>query len=233
MKRRIALGGYSASGKTTASEYLEGTHGFMRLGFATPLYELGMIHSRLRQPGYTWQDAQDDVISWVVNRTRSVLPNERLKIKLALAILEAYQQVQPQPGKNRTLLQLIGTEVGRGVSKTLWTKMFERDAVKMAPYHDLVNDNLRFVNEVDSCDSVGFVKVFIDAPEEIRAKRYEAAYGVPMTEEQKNHPSEAELEEVKARCDHIVDNSGDDPYHMRLRLDVIVRGGIGGGASNG
>jgi hypothetical protein len=126
-------------------------------------------------------------------------------------------------GKNRTLLQLLGTEVGRSWDENLWTNIFEAKVEELGPNAKIVNDNLRFPNEFDSLERLNFTTIYLDTPTDIRASRYLREYGQPMNEAQLGHSSEAHLDEIRDRCDHVFLNT-DNKGWLKGFLDETVTG---------
>lgn len=225
--KRIALGGGFGSGKTTAAKYLVEDHGFTILGFATPLYELADLH---RLPRIRWPE---EIARWTARNLTPLLSPPELE-EFAWLALEAFRQTPVVEGKNRTLLQRLGTEVGRRIDPRLWIRLFARNVRELGPDAKICNDNLRFENEFYACRDLGFRTVYLDVPKGLAAARYEAEYGQPPTPEQLAHSSEGELETIRLLCDHVLDNSG-GLARLYVALDGLVRcgearvGGWGGG----
>ncbi len=214
---RIGIAGAAGSGKTTAANYLVKKYNFKILGFATPLYKLGEIHSKVTP--VDWLGA---VVDWA---DEYLLPlgystSERWWfIYKTLDIMDETPIVRNK--KNRTLLQFIGTEVGRGLDENLWTNIFENKVEELGDV-SIVNDNLRFPNEFECLDRLGFVTIFIDVPLEMRNLRYVQQYGVEMTDEQLHHPSEAYLDQIRDKC-NINYHNIDTIDFLHLFLDNLVQ----------
>lgn len=213
---KIGIAGATGSGKTTAANYLM-DQGYTVLGFATPLYELGGIHQQPRDQWYFF------LMEWTVDNLRPMGYQVEDRIWFADKAHEVMEKVPVQNGKNRTLLQLLGTEVGRKLDENLWTNIFERKVIDLGPEAKIINDNLRFPNEMDSLERLNFVTVYIDVDPEVRASRYEIEYGVKPTPEQLSHASEAHLDEIKERSTFIVDNNG-HPDEMLKFFSALTRG---------
>ncbi len=200
---RIGIAGAAGSGKTTVANYLVKKYNFRILGFATPLYKLGEIHSKVTP--VDWLGA---VVDWA---DEYLLPlgystSERWWfIYKTLDIMDETPIVKNK--KNRTLLQFIGTEVGRGLDEDLWTNIFENKVEELGNAR-IINDNLRFLNEFDTLDRLGFITVFIETPLDLRMERYEKEYGEPMNEKQLSHSSEAYLDQIRDKCDLEIVNTG-------------------------
>lgn len=220
MIERVAFGGKICAGKTEAAEYLIGRKGFTLLGFATPLYELGEIHERgTPENAVEWFAGVSD---WMYRYLFPLGYGFTRRSQFKRMVLDVFERVEPTPGeKNRTLLQLLGTEVGRVFDEDLWVRLFERNLGVLPPGARVVQDNLRFPNEFDASERLGFVTVLIEAPEEVREARYRAKYGRDLTPEEKAHPSEAYLDELAPRFAHRVSNGG-TPEELYRQLDGVL-----------
>lgn len=212
----IGVAGYAGSGKTTVAKHLVEKHGFQLLGFATPLYELGNIHN---VPKDYWHSM---VYGWTDKYLRPVEYMYRDRWNFVYNALDVMERVPVQEGKNRTLLQLLGTEVGRALDEDLWTKIFEAKVEELGPDARIVNDNLRFPNEMECLQRLDFWTIFIDVPIEIRAARYYDEYGVTMDVNQLAHSSEAYLEEIKFHVHEVYSNVGDKKDLIEF-VDSVVK----------
>ena len=216
---RIAIGGGFGSGKTTAARYLVEEHGFKILGFATPLYELAELH---RMPRVRWPE---EIARWTAQNLTAIFTPLQLDA-FAWWSLEAFCAIPVEEGKNRTLLQRLGTEVGRGIDPDLWTKLFARRVRALGPDAKIVNDNLRFVNELECCRDLGFKTLFLDIPPALAAVRYEREYGRGATPEQQAHASEAELGDVRLMCERVYNNSRARDWLYRALDDLVLSGDL-------
>lgn len=217
MVKRIGIAGAAGAGKTDAAEYLRDVHNFKILGFATPLYKLGDIHNT---PSIQWHSR---VYGWTQDYLKPLGYSDSECWWFTYQSLDVMDDTPVKKGKNRTLLQLIGTEVGRELDENLWTNIFEHKADSDSG--SIVNDNLRFPNEFDSLDRLNFVTLYLDVPLEIRAERYEKKYGTPMSKEQLSHSSEAHLDTIKNKVDVVYVNTGtlDD---LKSYLDNLVNNSV-------
>ncbi len=211
-KTRIGVAGAAGAGKTTFANYLIDNFGFKLLGFATPLYELGAIHTK---PSTEWVES---LLEWTDEYLYPLGYDLLDRSQFVSNCIRVMKDVPVQEGKNRTLLQLLGTEVGRAWDENLWTNIFETKVEELGPDARIVNDNLRFPNEFDSLERLGFTTVFLETPSDIRAKRYEQEYGQPMNEAQLAHASEAYLDEIRNRSDFVYENTGN-----KERLEFFIR----------
>jgi len=92
-------------------------------------------------------------------------------------VLRDYKYPITEPGRDRTLLQLIGTQWGREtISSHLWTDMFHLALVNSpeptdgSPFITRVTD-CRFPNEANLLKDCGFVFVGLQCSDEVRIKR--------------------------------------------------------------
>lgn len=216
MISRIGIAGAAGSGKTTAASYLVDKYGFEILGFATPLYFLGEIHNF---PEAEWHSR---VYGWTLDRLQPLGYTDAERWRFVYDTLDVMDSTPVVEGKNRTLLQLLGTEVGRGLDENLWTKIFEYRVEKLGPDAKIINDNLRFPNELESLNRLDFTTLYIDVPLEVRAARYEQEYGKPMSAEQLSHSSEAHLEYIRQNSDYVFENTG-DKNKLLVFLDSFVK----------
>ncbi len=201
-QKRIGVAGAAGAGKTTVANYLIDNFGFQLLGFATPLYALGAIHNK---PKEEWHNR---AYGWGYTYLEPMGFSDTDIFRFASDVWSVMEDTPVEEGKNRTLLQLLGTEVGRAWDEDLWTNIFEAKVEELGPDAKIVNDNLRFPNEMDSLERIGFTTVYLDTPADIRSVRYEQEYGVRMNEKQLSHASEAHLDEIRERSDFIYVNEG-------------------------
>lgn len=221
MKHRIALAGAFASGKTTAADFIMDTcdHHSL-LGFATPLYELASFHvmERFDQEGFLQKWIQDNLIG--IGLCAVDLEDFYFRV------LATFEKTPVVEGKNRTLLQRLGTEVGRAVDPELWVRLFRRNVSKteMLVGGGIINDNLRFENEYDCCRDLGFTVVYLWVSPETQARRYRKMYGRPPTASELSHASERDLPFIQSRADFVLDNDEDTTGYLHSALRRISEG---------
>lgn len=117
-------------------------------------------------------------------------------------------------GKDRKLLQIIGTEVGRNtLGENIWIDRFEQDikivtlaAQRMNKTVSFVSDDCRFPNEHEMLKKMGWVGVYLNVPKEIRIQRLIGRDGTAQ-EETLNHISEIAHEAFKDEL-YSLDASG-------------------------
>jgi len=108
-------------------------------------------------------------------------------------------------GKDRTLLQLIGTDVARNlINSEIWVDRFKED-IKIVEYiykqkynrlPFFTSDDCRFKNEKDALTDLGWIGIWLDVPYEIRKQRLIGRDGTAQ-EETLNHISESGMNEFK------------------------------------
>lgn len=94
-------------------------------------------------------------------------------------------------GKDRQLLQVIGTDVGREIiSPNIWVERFAQDIdIVVETYRRLhnkevqfVSDDVRFQNEHELLKEMGFVGIYLNVPDEIRITRLAGRDGTAQVE---------------------------------------------------
>ncbi len=107
--------------------------------------------------------------------------------------------------KDRTLLQHLGTDVGRKkIDEEIWVNRFVDDIwIAEETAKDLYNKELKFVcddcrfdNEHEELRANGWVGLYLDVPDEVRVKRLEGRDGDACVD-RLNHESETAVDEFK------------------------------------
>jgi len=118
-------------------------------------------------------------------------------------------------GKDRKLLQIIGTDAGRlKIDKNIWINRFQQDIriiretekILGKSEQPLVLDDCRFLNEFQILKELGWVGFYLDVPDHKRLKRLEKRDGDAQIETL-THSSEIELISFKDNLIKI-DSSG-------------------------
>lgn len=96
----------------------------------------------------------------------------------------------------RQVLQELGQSV-KALDREFWIRWLMTD-VDRGLYGDgpFVIDDCRFPYEADALRARGFNIVLLTAPDEVRMERYELLYGRRPTEDEMNHPSEIEVDDI-------------------------------------
>lgn len=132
-------------------------------------------------------------------------------------------------GKDRALLQLIGTECGRNlISKNLWINRFVED-LEIVEAVSLIRDNCkplfvsddcRFINEVELLKDLGWVGIWVNASDEVRKQRLQKRDGTAQ-EETLSHVSETEMNNFKDSLIQLDSNGTLEQTYANL--DVILK----------
>lgn len=129
--------------------------------------------------------------------------------------------------KDRKLLQIIGTDVGRDLDKDIWVDrlIFDilivektRNILKL-PRVNYISADVRFVNEHRALQQAGWIGIYLDVSDEIRIKRLNQRDSTAQLETL-NHASETALDEFKHELISI-DASG-SLKDMLDNLDVAI-----------
>lgn len=133
--------------------------------------------------------------------------------------------------KERRLLQIIGTEGGRGIDKEIWIKRLFQDIEIVKKVREMeglsepyfVLDDCRFENEARVLIDKGWIGIYLDCPDEIRYERLNIRDGYDQRKFA-NHSSESSIDNFKDLL-YYVDASGslDDMY---WQIDNILGGGL-------
>jgi len=130
--------------------------------------------------------------------------------------------------KDRKLLQILGTDIGREtINQDIWVNRFKEDmtivqrTVKLACAKPLrfVMDDCRFPNEHKVLKELGFVGIYLDVPEDLRKSRLIGRDGSAQ-EDTLNHKSETYVDSFKDELIRL-DASGnlEDNY---LKLNALL-----------
>lgn len=108
-------------------------------------------------------------------------------------------------GKDRKLLQYLGTEIARNeINQNYWIEQFlDTIYIVERTYQDLYNqdvkfvvDDCRFADEAEALLKEGWIGIYLDTPDEIRFKRLENRDGTAQIETL-NHSSETQFDSFK------------------------------------
>jgi hypothetical protein len=130
--RIVGLTGLAGSGKSTAAEYLERQHGYVRLRFAAPLK----------------------------NALRRMLQDALVDDHTIERMIEGDLKEVPQPvllGKTpRHAMQRLGTEWGRHcIGEAFWVNLLQNTIEGLPPGTRIVVEDVRFTNEAKMLRSLG------------------------------------------------------------------------------
>jgi hypothetical protein len=131
----LGLSGYARAGKDTVADILVKEHGFQKIGFSDPLYEMALAIDPVVDDGLPLSVLVDS-LGW-----------ERAK--------DEYPEV-------RRLLQAIGTDAGRNVlGENVWVDALLR---RLEPEGRYVVRDMRFPNEFYAIEDAGGETVRIERP---------------------------------------------------------------------
>lgn len=155
--RLIALGGKLRAGKDAVGDYLESSHGFVKMGMSDALNEALLALN-------PWIDIE--------------VTTDHGDTTVTLVSTERYQDLHDRVGyveakKNpevRRLLQVLGTEVGRDmIDQDVWVKIAEKKILDLwSQGRDVVITAIRFPNELDMVRRLGGINAWIERPEALR-----------------------------------------------------------------
>lgn len=224
---RIAFAGLMGSGKTEAARYISERYGVENVPFSRPVKEVGAIKDSALTESQLYFECCD--------KAQHILPPDALFYEIrALGALWA-RDIEEAEGK-RELWQRIGTDSGRHIRKSLWVDYFERN---MEHDKEVVQEGLRFRNELAALDRLGFTVVRVTCDSGVLRERLLARDGsvkpgwskhasehgladVPMRE----FDNSGDLEELHAFCDELVKERLGGARALGKRAMVRVRAGL-------
>lgn len=118
-------------------------------------------------------------------------------------------------GKDRRLLQFIGTDIGRqGIRDSIWVDRFKEDIVMVQETYQrlygrtvsFVSDDVRFPNEHQTLKRMGWLGIYLNVAEDIRIKRLAGRDGDAQVSTL-NHCSETSVDLFKDELIQV-DSSG-------------------------
>lgn len=119
------------------------------------------------------------------NNLKSVIVNYGGHVKYIAGIYYDWDGTKSE--EQRTILQTVGTEIGRTAKDTFWVDRLMEDIQIFAQHFDyILIDDCRFVNEIEIPKSIGHNVITVNI------KRHNFDNG--LTQEQKNHKSETSLD---------------------------------------
>lgn len=137
-------------------------------------------------------------------------------------------------GKDRGLLQLIGTDIGRKhIRDSIWVDRFKEDVrIVQETYQKLHGENIRFVsddvrfpNEHQALKDMGWLGIYLDTPDEIRIRRLTGRDGDAQVNTL-NHCSETSIDLFKHELIHV-DSSG-TLQETYANIEQVLKGFVGG-----
>lgn len=142
----IGLCGFAGSGKSTVANYLVDHHNFQRMSFATALkdvvaslfcWDRELVEGKTAD-ARTWREQPDPFWSTVMG----------------------------EPWTARRALQFVGTDVMRNhLHKNIWVERVKRELQLLPESANVVFDDVRFVNEIDTLRSCGATIMVMNRPD--------------------------------------------------------------------
>lgn len=189
------------------------SYGYERVSLAAKLKELCALHVPVLE-------GEDDVDRRVFSHIEDLFPAWEGNALLALErqVCSMFHEIPPTEGKNRRLLQVVGTDIIRAHDPDVWVDYIIRQTRDL---DHVVVDDMRFVNELERLQQAGWFMVYCAVPNAIRARRLEADYGRPLTAEERNHPSERSLDQIPATAWDYVLNTAGSMVSERTQVDEM------------
>jgi dephospho-CoA kinase len=210
---RIAFSGKMGAGKTTLRNQLE-QEGFCGFALADPIKWLAEVQLM-------------SVSQWdseLNSRLTQLFPTDSVLRKTMKPMLKkAFITYPPQEGKNRRLLQHIGTDIGRKLNPVIWVNALTNMVKNLG---DVVVDDVRFNNEVDGLHRAGFCIIRLNVSRETQEERLIQRDGALPALESFDHISETELDQC-SQFDWVInaDRPLEDVLHELYRIIDWIRKG--------
>lgn len=220
---RVGFFGKMGSGKTTASKFLVGGEGFRKESLAGTLKQIAELRHETdagRRIGalydHAFQLLPDPVyntafVQYTHPRTEVPYTNTPIQmlVQLWLEDLHEFEDV-------RDLYQRLGTDSGRFIKPAIWIDHFARNLKD----GNVTVDDIRFLNEGEALEKLGFLKVKVWTPEPLRQQRLRDRDGF-YEDKRQMHASETELEFIEP--DVLIENTGDSTDLYRMIEDILAR----------
>ncbi len=150
-------------------------------------------------------------------------------VKFAAPMYDLANRYIDMKRKDRNLLQILGTDVGRMlVNKDIWTNRLLEDIYMIDETRKRLNmsqisyvlDDCRFSNEHKNLKNQGWIGIFLDTLDDVRIKRLSGRDG-NVDIELLNHKSETEIDLFKH--DLLSVNANGTIDEMNNEIDKIVK----------
>lgn len=122
--------------------------------------------------------------------------------------------------KDRKLLQDIGDKM-KEIDSDVWVKYLVH---KIKDKNNIIIDDVRFKNEFEALEKLGFIMIKINVEPEIQWKRLKKKYGEEEAKKHKqrmNHISEKELDSFESLFDIEVESDSDMYENIKLIIDKL------------
>lgn len=202
--------GKMGTGKSTASEYLENTHGATRWSRSDLMKRLA--HAAAFQVG--------DMEALLA----AVLPDGDVRAEVRQDLLRYISTYEPEEGKPRRLYQDVAEIVIRRDPMAFERELTQRieEARKKNPASVMLIDDVRSRVSFDWFVSNGYVALRMLADEQVRAERMRERDGYLPDPKTFQHRSETELDAVEVTFE-VVNNSADASDLYRQLDEVMER----------
>ncbi len=213
---RIAFAGAMGAGKTEAARYISERYGVENIPFSRPVKAVGAIRKEVQDESERYFNCG--------HAAQEILPEDAAfhEVRLLAAL---WARDLEEAETERELWQRIGTDSGRFVRENLWVDYFERN---LAEDQEIVQEGLRFENELDVLDRLGFTVVKIVCNRDVRRSRLVDRDGI-VEPKRASHASEHGLHGLPMR---EFDNSG-SVEDLHAFCDGLVRERLGGARALG
>lgn len=222
---KIAFSGKMTAGKTISADFLVKYHGFKKIRFANPIYEIMDLYLKV----YDTEDVTTfhEEISSLLNFVFPIGTKEYEQAfqNLAIDLYEEYlpigKTIKFKDPNFRTMLQKIGTEKMRSIDPDVWVK-FMAKTIEQNIDENLVIDDVRFLNEVQILKDYDFLLIRLALTPNKQKERLLRLYGT-YDEASLTHVSETQIDNVM--FDEYV--NADLPLLAMLRcIEDLVIGGV-------
>ena len=129
--------------------------------------------------------------------------------------LEELQQIPKHDEKDRRILQELG-EWCRSIDSNIWIRPVRNNSHYL---RNVIVTDMRKLHEFNSFPD--FTSVYIDAPLPLRLERLRKRDGA-VDELALKHKAESEIELLRSKCNHVVNNSG-TLDELRLQVEEILK----------
>ena len=218
---RVGFFGKMGSGKTTASKFLVNAEGFRKESLAATLKQIGELRDEdwQKRMGALYEHAftllPDPIYSSAFVQYDHPTYGSFADTPIN-ALVRLWNNDLASAEDMRELYQRLGTDSGRFIKPTIWIDHFARNLRD----GNVTVDDIRFVNEGEALEKLGFLKVKVWTPEEVRQQRLRDRDGF-YEEKRQGHASETELEEIEP--DVLIENIGDSTDLYRMIEDILAR----------
>lgn len=209
---RIAISGKMASGKTTVSNFLIDSFGYIPIRSAEYLKKicndlaiLNMVES-VNSPYFVINSVRESLKM----NTKFIAKDEQEKEKLLKEFETLRQQfshvkdISKKTDDVREMLQVVANVISTNIREDIWVEssMKTMDKLNQDSKMKIVHDDLRYQFEFDRLRKAGFVILRLEVSEKVQKKRVKTLYG-KIAPERYDHISETDLDNSK--FDYVID----------------------------